>query len=184
MIIPSQSKSTLYFDKYKLMQNCQFLNLTTQDDAEDVVRQSLYCSRSSTFTRKFIRPYYYLEAVVVWTSWEVDLASAVHPGRPSAEGKKGGHLRPGWEAGGAQHPEEGGGGGGIGAAVGGGRRRWGQRQICLGKWFWVNSNHLKIARVKQNVLSLESLFTSENNTSKMDGALWYYNWIGLGLKSW
>merc|ERR1712037_844819 len=52
----------------------------------------------------------------------LNLASAVDPGRPSAEWEKVSDLPPGGEAGGAQHPEKGGGGGRVGAAVGGGGR--------------------------------------------------------------
>lgn len=53
----------------------------------------------------------------------LDLASAVDPGRPSAEWKKGSDLPPGGEAGGAKHPEEGGRCGRVGAAVGRGGGR-------------------------------------------------------------
>ena len=94
-------------------------------------------------------------------SW--DLASAVDPGWPLAEWKRGCHLPPGGKAGGSfhlnkeiiclrqskvggaggvQHPEEGGGCRGVGAAVFGGGRG-GQLQICFRKWPRVNPNHLK-----------------------------------------
>ena len=40
--------------KYKIWMIDKISNLTTQEDAEEVVRQSLYCSRSSTFNKKII----------------------------------------------------------------------------------------------------------------------------------
>ena len=82
-----------------------FENLTTHEEAEDVARQNLYCSRSSTWQKSFVLALCVVVAVcvfalcvIVFFAFLTNLARALHPWGPVAKRDGGGDFPPRREA--------------------------------------------------------------------------------------